>query len=407
MAYTYTDKIKFAYTPNFDAFNRLRVSQPLTLFDSSNRFRDSEVFATSTSGTAAASFNSNQGLVDLIVGTANGSSVLRETYRTFSYQPGKSLLVMNTFTLEPAKANLRQRVGYFGDENGLFLEVNNNDVSLVKRSSVTGLTVDSGVLQSNWNVDTMNGNGPSGITLDLTKSQILWCDLEWLGVGSVRMGFVVNGELITCHVFHHANIEEATYMTTACLPIRYEITNTGITSTGSTLKQICSTVISEGGYELRGEANSVGTDITSPYAMTSAGIYYPIISLRLAASRLDGIAVPTGVAILPNTAGNYSYKLLVGGTTSGGSWISAGANSIVEYNITGTSISGGRTAFIGFLAQTNQSTSSVELNRDDLFRFQLQRDSFTSTPLEFTLCVASNGGGDSVFGSIDWQEITR
>jgi hypothetical protein len=261
MSYTYTDKIKFAQTPNFDAFQRLRVSDPMTLFDSSHRYSDNGLWASSTAGTATVVFNINQGLVDLNVGTASGDTIVRETTKVFSYQPGKSLLVMNTFVMEPAKTGLRQRVGYYGDSNGIYFQLEGSTAAFVERSLVTGSITESKISQfggvyggsdTGWNYDQMDGTGPSGIILDLTQAQILWMDVEWLGVGTVRIGFVINGELILCHKFNHANIIESTYITTASLPLRYEITNTGTTLSSSTLKQICSTVISEGGYELRG-----------------------------------------------------------------------------------------------------------------------------------------------------------
>jgi len=166
--------------------------------------------------------------------------------------------------MSPAKTGLTQRVGYYGADNGFYLEQAGSSVSFVKRSVVTGSLVNTSVLQTNWNGDKLDGSGPSGLTLDLTKAQILWMDLEWLGVGSVRMGFVINGQFILCHTFNHANIIASTYITTASLPLRYEIFNTAGTSGTSTLKQVCSTVISEGGYELRGKQQSIGTPITAP-----------------------------------------------------------------------------------------------------------------------------------------------
>ena len=149
------------------------------------------------------SFNQNQGLIEMNVTNASGSFVTRETTKVFAYQPGKSLLNLNTFVMSPAKTNLRQRVGYYGANNGYYLELNNTTVSFVERSFVTGAIVDTPVTQASWNVDPMNGSGPSGITLDLTKAQILFIDLEWLGVGTVRMGFVVDGNFYVCHKFHH------------------------------------------------------------------------------------------------------------------------------------------------------------------------------------------------------------
>jgi len=243
----------------YDSFGRQRVSEPLTLFDSSHRYADNNLWATATSTGGSAVFNADQGLVDLNVTAASGSQVIRETNKVFAYQPGKSLLVLNTFVMSAAKVGLTQRIGYYGDDNGFYLEQEDNSVAFIERSVVTGSLVETPVLQANWNGDKLDGTGASGLTLDLTKAQILWMDLEWLGVGSVRVGFVINGQFIVCHTFNHANIIASTYITTASLPLRYEIFNTAETSGASTLKQICSSVISEGGYELRGIQQSAGT----------------------------------------------------------------------------------------------------------------------------------------------------
>jgi len=393
-----------------DAFGRLRVSNPLTLFDSSHRFSDNNLWVTNVGVGGNTAFNSNQGLVDLNVTATSGSFVQRETYKVFSYQPGKSLLIMSTFVMSPAKTGLSQRVGYFGDNNGFYLELENSMLSFVRRSSVTGSIIETPISQANWNYDRMDGTGPSGVNLDITKAQILWMDMEWLGVGSVRMGFVIDGKLQVCHIFDHANIITSTYITTASLPIRYEIENTAGTGSGSTLKQICSTVLSEGGYELRGEAHCIGTTITAPYNMTIAGTYYPIISLRLKSAYLDGVAIPTGMSCMPISTGTYEWRLVERGVTTGGTWTSLGAGSIVEYNTTGTSFSGGNVIHSGFFNATNQGTSMSGLDRSGLFDHQLERNPFTGAAYEFTLCVAANtigGGGSNILGHIDWEEISR
>jgi hypothetical protein len=273
--------ISYANSPNIDAFGRLRVSTPFTLFDSSHRFADNTLWSTATATGGTTTFNSAQGLIDLAVTAASGSEVVRETIKVFSYQPGKSLLVLSTFVMNAAKTGLRQRVGYYGAQNGLYVQLNNSTLSFVERSFVTGVVTESVVNQSSWNVDPMDGNGPSGIVLDIAKAQILFMDIEWLGLGTVRMGFVINGNYYVCHKFNHANLITSTYITTASLPLRYEITNTGATSGASTLKQICSTVLSEGGYELRGAQQAVGTPITSPKTLATAGTFYPIVSIRL------------------------------------------------------------------------------------------------------------------------------
>jgi len=399
-----------AGTPAGDAFGRARISQPFTLFDSSHRFADNGFWATATGVSSDATFSADEGLIDLNVTTTSGGYVTRETTQVFSYQPGKSLLTLNTFVMAPAKTNLRQRVGYFNAANGIYIELDGATLSFVERSSVTGSVTESKVAQANWNVDKLDGNGPSGRILDIAKAQIFWADIEWLGLGTVRLGFVIDGLFIHCHSFHHANLITSTYITTASLPLRYEIINLNTTASNSTLKQVCSTVISEGGYELRGAQNAVGTPVSAPRDLTATGVLYPVVSIRLKASpdRLDGIVIPTAISVLGD--GNnavFEWRLQRGGTTSGGTWASAGNNSSVEYNLSGSSTSGGNTLAKGYISSTRQGADSLDILKEALFRFQLRRNGLTNTPEEFSLLVQSKVAGDDVYGAIDFEEISR
>ena len=395
---------------NLDAFGRLRVSNPLTLFDSSHRYADNNLWVSSITGTAAATFNANEGLVDLTVGSASGDEIIRETIKVFSYQPGKSLLVMSTFVMGTAKAGLRQRVGYYGAANGIYFERDGSTNYMVERSSVTGVLTNTRVAQADWNQDPMDGTGPSGLTLDSSKAQILYMDVEWLGLGTVRTGFIIDGAFVPCHNFNHANLITTTYITTASLPLRYEMTNTAATTGASTLKQVCSTVISEGGYELRGAQLSAGNTITSPKTLTTAGTFYPVVSIRLKTTRLDAIAILTAISILGITNNaNYKWEVVAQGTTTGGTWVSAGTNSGVEYNITGTAFSstGGRILATGFFQGSNQGSNSVDILKEALFASQLERNPFTPTAYELTLACTAASNGDQVLGSLDWEEISR
>jgi hypothetical protein len=394
--------------PAFDIFGRQRVSAPLTLFDSSHRFKDNGLWNTATTGTASAAFNANQGLVDLVVDNSINSEVVRETTKVFSYQPGKSLFVLNTFVMQAKKTGLRQRVGYYNDYNGIYFEVNNSTVNFIERSYVSGGLAETRVAQSSWNGDKLDGTGLSGLTLDTSKAQIFWMDIEWLGVGSVRTGFIINGQIIVCHVFHHANLITSTYMTTASLPLRYEIKNTAATSGTSTLKQICSTVISEGGYELRGLQQAVTIPLNAPRDCTNANTYYPVISIKLKSGYLDAIVILTALSLL-GTGNNavFNWQVIVSGTTTGGSWVDAGVNSAVEYNVSGTSFTGGRVLASGFLTSNAQGQTVVDILKEALFKFQLERNGLTATSYELTLVVASKGAGDDIYASMDWEEISR
>ena len=394
--------------PSVDAFGRLRVCEPFTLFDSSHRYSDNSLWNTATTGTASATFVANEGLVDLDVGTANNDEVVRETTKIFSYQPGKSLLVLNTFVMGTAKAGLRQRVGYYGASNGFYVERDGTSVYLVERSFVTGAATNTRVIQSSWNQDKLDGTGPSGLTLDMSKAQILYMDIEWLGLGTVRMGFVINGTFVPAHNFDHANLVTTTYITTASLPLRYEIKNTAITASASKLKQVCSTVISEGGYSLNGLQQAIGTPITSPTSLATAGTYYPVVSLRLKTTRLDAIVILSAASILGITNNvNYEWQVVAAGTTTGGTWVSAGTNSGVEYNITGTSFTGGRVLAAGYTQGSNQGASAIDILKSALFANQLERNGLTSTPSEITLIAAASTNSAQIHASFDWEEVSR
>lgn len=387
-----------------DAFGRLRVSNPLTLFDSFHRYNDNGKISTYTSGTASAVANSNGGHIDCTVGTASGDKVYRESNRVFAYQPGKSLQILTTFCMAPGKTNLRQRIGYFDTTNGVFLEQDGTQLSFKIRSSVTGSVAYEIANQSNWNVDPLDGTGVSTKVLDITKAQILFFDIEWLGVGSVRCGFVIDGEFVLAHIFHHANYIQGTYMTTACLPVRMELENTGATDSASTYKQICTTVISEGGYALTGRPLSIGHTLNAPYTLLNPNTVYPLFSMRLKSNRLGGIVLPRNYSVGLSGNNNFRFMIVLGGTTTGGTWVDAGSDSSVEYNLTATSITGGRIAEWKQIIGSNQFAGLADVA--DPFQYQLERNTFTSTAAELTICLTTSGNNVSVYGAVNWEEIT-
>jgi hypothetical protein len=392
-----------------DAFGRLRTSNPLTLFDSSHRYADNGKWNTATGVSGTVVFSSGEGLVNLNVDTTSGSYVYRETKTVSSYQPGKSLQVLNTFVMAAGESNLRQRSGYFGSDNGLYFEISGDaEPCFVERSSVGGTVTETRVYQSDWAYDKLDGKGKSGFTLDPTKAQILWFDIEWLGLGTVRAGFVINGQLIHCHSFDHANLIQSTYITTASLPLRAEIENLDVTTANHTLKQVCSTVISEGGYELRGDQTNVGTLVGSVYDLTNASTLYPVASIRLKSTRLDAVVIMSALSVLGVTQNAvYNWKVVQGATTSGGTWTSTSVDSAVEYNISGSSMSGGRVVAGGYTVGSNQGPNTIDIPKEELFKFQLERNTFTNTPYELTLAVTTSNAGADVYGSVDFEEVSR
>lgn len=387
-----------------DMFGRTKVSTPFTLFDSQHRYKRSGDFSDETSGTASAVYDANASLDRLTVGTASGDKITRESKRVFLYQPGKSLQILQTFTFNAPKTNLRQRAGYFSRTNGFYLELDGTTINFVRRSYSSGSLEEIRVPQSEWNVDRLDGSGPSDVVLDLTKSQILFSEYEWLGVGSVRLGFAIDGEFIVAHQFNHANHTTDTYMTTASLPIRYEIENTGGTDSASSLAQICASVISNGGYQRISEAWTAARSTTTNVSSS----FYPLVSIRMAAGRTDSVIIPSGVHILPVAQGNYEWALVRNATLTAGTWVGhTPSTGNVEYNISSTAMTGGAVVASGFLSASNQASASIDID-GDLVRFDLQLGrTNAATPVSDTLTLAlrSLGGTQSGIGSLSWVDL--
>ena len=388
-----------------DAFGRLRVSNPFTLFESFRLYNETGKFNNYTVSGGAINVNTNEGLIEHTVGTTSGAKAFRESTRVFAYQPGKSLLTMQTFVFNPAKANLRQRVGYFDDNNGIFLELDGTQLSFNIRTKISGSIQYETATQSQWNIDPLDGTGTSTKVLDITKAQILWIDMEWLGVGTVRCGFVIDGEFVTVHHFHHANLTLGTYMQTACLPVRIELENTGETASASKLKAICSTVISEGGYTPVGRPQSIGHPISTPKTLGTKDTLQPVLSIRLKAGRNNAIVLPNDFSIGVAANANFRFQLISRAITSGGTWTDAGAQSSVEYNLNPTSYSNGIVYEQGYIMASNQSSASPTMEGFP-FQFQLERDTFTNTMYEFLIAVECSVATTPVWCSINWEEIT-
>jgi hypothetical protein len=390
------------YGSALDAFGRARFSQPFTLFDSQNRYAKNDLFSESTATGGNVTYSANSSTVELNVTTSSGSEVVRQTYRSFSYQPGKSLLVLNTFVMPTANENQRIRIGYFNTENGVFLERDGTTVYIVRRTYVTGVAVDTRVAQADWNGDKLNGTGDSGFTLDLTKAQIFWEDFEWLGVGSVRAGFVINGQVIICHTFQNANNLTSVYMTTAILPVRYEITNTGV-STAATLKQICSTVISEGGYEKR-----VATDVVRmTTANTNIGVnFVPLMSIRLASGRTGAVVIPDGYSVLPTATSTVTFEvaMIKNATLTGASW-AASPSANVEQDLSATALTGGTIIFSSYVVASTQSSAPIANGTDYNWDLQLGA-TLAGVSDTYTIAVRALSGTHDAIGTMAFWDLT-
>jgi hypothetical protein len=346
-----------------DAFGRLRVSEPVTIFDSKQlHSKKSLLWDEVTNGTGTSTFVEADAEVEMEV-SANNDYVIRQTKRRFNYQPGKSQLIFVTFVIGNATDTLR-RVGYYSTlttgtyqpNNGIFLEADGSNISLnvIKNNNTVN---QEAIAQVDWNVDPMDGTGVSGVTLDFTKTQIMFIDMEWLGVGTVRTGFVVNGKIYVAHIFNHANDTTEVYMQTPNLPLTYEIRSTG--GTGK-LQHICSTVMSEGGTQRTGISYAVdrGTNVlnvnnTSPFVFMG-------VAIRHKAGFEDITIDIDDISILVPTSGDLKWSLILNPTYgSTPTWTDL-ANTSIQYAVDdGIGVTGGTILKSGYISTDIDAISAL------------------------------------------------
>lgn len=400
---------------NGDLFGRVKVSNPYTLFDSSHRYSQDGDFDDVILGTeSTVGIITAQSTATLTIGSTAGCSIVRESKRVFSYQPGKALQVLQTFVMNPPKANLTQRVGYGGSENGVFLEQATNSAGIttvywMMRTAISGVTTEIRIPQSEWNVDKFDTTGITGHNLDLTKAQLMFTEYEWLGVGAVRCGFAhEEGNFHIAHRFEHANVIDSVYMTTATLPVRYEIINTGVTTSSSTMKQICVSVQSNGGYE-----KIVARDIarrSSPITgITSSVNFTPVVSIRLTPGREDAVVLPKAFSFVADSTGTGSVveiALIKNGQINATGWTTTSSLNVQQNTDAIGIVTGGTIVLNDYVSAANKVTSPINIEAIYNWDMQLGR---TQAKVSDTYTLAArviDGAATNFNGSIQFFDLT-
>jgi len=388
----------------YDAFGRLRVSNPLTIFDSTNIMSKNDLFDEDLTGSGTVSYEANNSTVSLNTTTASGDKVIRQSKRVMTYQPGKSLLNLNTFVMNTQEENLVQKVGMFDANNGIFFEDTGTGYRFVRRTYVTGSAVDTYANQGSWNGDNLDGTGASGYDLSFDKATIMFMDFEWLGMGAVRCGFVVDGKFITAHSFYNANDLSTVYMQTANLPIRYEIETTGTIGGAAALQQVCSTTMIEGGYAPGGIRQSIGTASLAGVNLTTAGTYYNLATIRIKSGRPYAVIVPIDIAASAISNSDFQIELRLNATPSTAfSYTSYSDN--VEYDLTGTTTITGGTV-VGQAYLSGKGANNLQFAQDGFnFDYQLGQ-TIGGTSDTLTLCAKGGSNGDDICGTLKWVDLT-
>ena len=395
-----------------DAFSRLRVSQPYGIFESKFLYDKSPVaFEDLTNGSGTCTFSSSDASVDLSVGTTSGDYAKRQTYRYFNYISGKGQLVFLTGNFNGTSANRTKAIGYFDDNNGIFYKVTSEGLYAVIRTKTSGSIVDTSIHSSDFNIDRLDGTGPSGINLDLTKAQIFIFSFQWLGVGSVCFAFSFNQKMYPVHVEHHSNLVTGVYMQTPSLPVRYEIINTGTATGTGTLKQICSSISSEGGYQITGTQFSSNTNATGR-ALTVTRT--PIFAIRLKNTynskenrKIAKIVNYASMTISCNAVVELVHASSVSAVTA--TWTSASTTSAVEYSTDISAVTATYESIVdsGYVPAGQAHQGSANLTSFETINVHtvLAQNKSCNSSQYFIIYARTLTGTGDIYSNMSWLEL--
>lgn len=419
MSYLFNNQVQIKGT---DAFSRIRVSDGFTLAEYNHVYGDAPEMLIVASGSATASNVTNQACTRLSVGTQSGTYIIEQSRMYHHYVPGKSQYILSSFVFGTHSTGASKKCGYFDDYNGIYFNQDGSgNLSFIQRSYVTGTVVENTFTQSLWNQDKCDGTGASGFNLNITKTQLVFFDYQWLGVGRIRCGFVHNGENVVAHEIYHSNTLSTVYWSNPSLPIRCEVRRTSDGTATASMDQICTSVMSEGGYEGVGIDFSVaGATVT----LTNTTSLVPALAIKLKSTfngyQNRGFVRLNSVDLLgqDNSFKYEIWRLPATASITGGSWVDNGSDSIVEYNITATSsiTTGGTRVSSGFVAATSTTGGGATKTpgADNLLNVSASKRNFISNNFDCTdsqvfviavQAITLTGGSCNLRAAAQWREI--
>jgi hypothetical protein len=389
---------------DFTSKGRLKVSPYQTVFFNTFQYgKETDVWDEATFNGGVATHDPTGSEVDMAVTNTLNSEVIRQTIHTMRYIPSRTSTLSFSVRLNTPVAGIRKRFGLNNGSDGFYFEDDGSGDYFCCIINSGGTPSLQRVGRAQWNGDKLDGNGPSGIIADPTKQQMVSFEYEWYGAGQVKFGWVIDGKTIIVHTFSTANVLTNAWSRTPFLPIRIEIKNTTGGQAGGPfyIYQGSNSLVSEGQPEKLGIAQNIQTAIAGLDTGT-ANTYRPLISIRLKATQLQGIVLPSyfQVATIDNT--NVYYRIVRNATLTGGTWNDMpDANSFAQYNVTATSFTGGTTLDAGFVIG-GSGGGPIRIDKDT--QFQIGRSSIGTVSDTLTLVAAASTANKNAIGSMTWIE---
>lgn len=387
---------------SIDPFGRLRMSSPTSLFDSKQVYDDNPLFfvnETALGGTT--SYVNNRSATELLVTSTIGSKTIRQTKKYFNYQPGKGLLIDFSTAFEGSESGIERRAGYFDSANGAYIKQVAGAFSVVLRSTVGGVFAENIKPSALWNLDKMDGSGPSKVTLNAGTSQLGFIDLQWLGIGVVAVGFSIGGLNHYVHIFNsHSNVTGDVYMQTPNLPVRWEIENTA-SGVGAKMTAICCSVMVEGSVDPLGFTRSADMEVAGK-AITNT--LSPLVGIRLKASHNRATTILKRMSVMASTGANFRWAIILNPTITGGSgasWVAINDSAVEKDVASDGPVTGGH------LLDSGYSSDNSDLAVADIKSILSLASDFAGVSDKIYLCAQKVGASsETIFGAMTWLEAS-
>jgi hypothetical protein len=393
---------------SIDSKGRLKVQTQETIFFNTFQYgKETDVWDEATTNGGTATFDAAYSQIRMAVTSAVGSKVIRQTRNVQRYTPGRSQHISFAVRMETPVTGIRRRMGMFNSITDGFYFEDCGTVDGAGQPQYACVVVNSGtntterIYRADWNGDKLDGTGPSGITANPAAQQLISIEYEWYGSGQIVFMFVIDGLPRVIHTVNNGNRLFGPWAKTPFLPIRVEIENlTGVAGTHS-LWQGSNSLLTEGRVEKLGIAESILTPLTG-INMSSANTFYPIISIRLKSTALQGIVLPAffQAGTVDNT--DIYYKLLRNATVNG-TWVDhPDPNAFTQYNYTSTgAITDGFELTSGLLTASG-TAGAIPLDQATVY--QIGRSSLGTVSDTITLAIAAKNANKNAVANMTWIE---
>lgn len=333
-----------------------------------------DIVTTSASGSGA-QVTAASSSAKLEAGTTETGTAKIETKRNLRYIPGHESYAYFTVAFTGGTAsNSTQWIGLFDDEDGFAIGYENTSFSILYRSNITGSVVNTTVASTAFNIDKLDGTGPSGITIDPTKINIFKISYGWLGVAPAIFSIMKNdGTWYPFHKIKLPNSLATPSLSTPVVPMRAEITKTA--GSGATNLAILTSSWAAGqiGEPAPVNKRTFGTSVTG--VSVSNSTEGPLISLESQSTFKTKTNKTTAelAYISISSDKQTTFKIYKNPSSlTGASFGQVDSNSSIYVDTSATAFSGGTTILGINVAANNSSTFNttpgsfvIELLKDD------------------------------------------